>query len=202
MSDARPVIDVSGLPKTVFGHRHPVWWATAAFILVEGTTLAVAAFTYFYLRRNFTEWPPPRTTQPALVLPTINLIIILATIAPMVLADRAAQEFDKAGVIRWLAVAVGLSFFAVVLRGFELALVHEPWDQNAYGSIVWFVLGLHSTLLFVDFFETGAILAIFLMNREEDKHFSDVEDAALYQWFLSLVWVPLYTIVYLAPRII
>ena len=89
------MIDVSDLPKTMFGHRHPVWWATAAFILVEGTTLAVGVFSYFYLRRNFTEWPPPRTPQPALLLPTINLIIILATIAPMVMADRAAKESWK-----------------------------------------------------------------------------------------------------------
>lgn len=202
MSETRPVLDVSELPETVFGHRHPVWWATAGFILVEGTTLAVAAFSYFYLRRNFTEWPPAGTPQPALLLPTINLVIIVAIIVPMQMADSAAKAFDKAGVMKWLGVAVVLSLLALLLRGFEFALVHERWDENAYGSIVWFILGLHSTLLVVDFFESGAILAIFRMDREEEKHFSDVEDAVLYQWFLSLVWVPLYATVYLSPRII
>jgi hypothetical protein len=34
----------------------------------------------------------------------------------------------------------------------------------------------------------------------EAKHFSDVNDLAFYWYFLVLSWIPLYVLVFLAPR--
>ncbi|HEX6694339.1 MAG TPA: hypothetical protein VF035_06590, partial [Longimicrobiales bacterium] len=74
-------------------------------------------------------------------------------------------------------------------------------DDHAYGSLVWFILGLHGTLILTDLIEGGVIGSIFFTDRCQDKHFSDVEDVALYKWFLVLSWVVLYILIYISPRL-
>jgi heme/copper-type cytochrome/quinol oxidase subunit 3 len=49
--------------------------------------------------------------------------------------------------------------------------------------------------------EGFVIGSIFFTDRCETKHFGDVEDAALYKWFLALVWIPLYFLLYISPRL-
>ena len=196
-----PVIDVSKLPETVFGVRNITGWATIAFIVIEGTTLAIALVAYFYVRRNFAGWPPPPTGYPDLLAPTINTMVLLLTIAPMALADRGARALDLRRVRIGLGVAVALSVLAVILRGFEFAALNTRWDSHAYGSVVWVLVGLHSTLLIVDLLETAAIWALTFSKRMQRKHFTDVEDAAFYQYFLSLSWLPIYVVVFWGPRV-
>ena len=200
MSARTPVIDVSGLPTTTFGLRSVTGWATVAFMVIEGSTLAVALVTYFYLRRNFPVWPPPPTPLPSLLIPTINLAVLLVTIVPMWLAGRAAKKLDVHGARAGLLVAVGLSAIAVVLRFAEFRSLNTHFDSNAYGSVVWVLVALHYSLLIVDLLETAVIAALTFSPRMQRKHFSDVEDSALYQMFLSLVWVPIYITVFLVPR--
>ncbi|HET8699509.1 MAG TPA: cytochrome c oxidase subunit 3 [Gammaproteobacteria bacterium] len=201
MSAPGTVIDVSGLPTTTFGLRSVTGWATVAFMTIEGTTLAVALATYFYLRRNFPVWPPPPTPLPSLAIPTANLVVLLVTIVPMWIAGRAARKLDLRGVRAGLLVALGLSAVAVVLRFAEFRSLNTHFDSNAYGSCVWVLVALHYSLLLVDLMETAVIAALTFNERMETKHFSDVEDAALYQVFLSLSWVPIFVTVFLVPRL-
>ena len=198
----RLTIDVSVLPETVFGHRAVTWWATVAFMLIEGTTLAVLATSYLYLRMNAAEWPPRPASAPELLVPTLGLVVILAAIVPMWLARAAGKRFDLAGVRRWMALGVLLCVAASVLRWFELQSLNVRWDTNAYGSALWGVVVAHTTLLVTQVLEAGAIAAIFFTDRVEPKHFSDVEDAGVYQLFLSLAWLVLYVIVILGPRVL
>jgi heme/copper-type cytochrome/quinol oxidase subunit 3 len=197
---AHPVIDASKLSRITFGHRNITWWATAGFIVIEGTTLMVLMVSYVYLRRNFPQWPPPPTALPDLLLPSINLVVVLSAIIPMAFARRAAHEMDLRRVQRCLVLTVLLSVAAVALRAFDFAALNVRWDAHAYGSIVWMLVGMHSSLLLVDLIETTVITAITFTRRMERKHFIDIEEAGVYQFFLSLSWVPVYLLVFIGPR--
>ena len=39
---------------------------------------------------------------------------------------------------------------ALAIRGYEFANLNVRWDANAYGSILWVILGLHTTHLATD----------------------------------------------------
>ena len=195
-----PVIDASELSQITFGHRNITWWATAGFILIEGTTLVVLMVSYVYLRRNFPQWPPPPTARPDLLLPSINLVVVLSAIIPMAFARRAAHKMDLRRVQRCLVLTVLLSVAAVALRAFDFAALNVRWDAHAYGSIVWMLVGMHSSLLLVDLIETTVITAITFTRRMEREHFIDIEEAGVYQFFLSLSWVPVYLLVFIGPR--
>ena len=47
-----------------------------------------------------------------------------------------------------MSIAFGLVLIAV--RGFEFAALNVQWDTNAYGSIVWALLALHTTHIVTD----------------------------------------------------
>jgi heme/copper-type cytochrome/quinol oxidase subunit 3 len=199
----RLVIDVSVLPKVVFGRRALTWWATMGFMLVEGTTLGVVAMSYLYLRINAAEWPPRPASAPALLLPTIGTLVLLLKCVPMVLASKAAQRMDFSGTRRWLVVTTLIAAATLVIRWFEFKhSLNVRWDTNAYGSALWAVYFAHTTLMVTDLLEIGAIAGIFVMDRVEPKHYPDVEDSAVYEYFLSLIWVALYAIVVLGPRVL
>ena len=201
-SPDRLTIDVSLLPETVFGHRGLVWWATVAFMAIEGTTLAVVAAAYLYLRTNAAEWPPRPTSNPDLLIPTINVAVLLLKLIPFGRAERAAKRFDLAGVRRWLVIGTTVALAAVVLRWFEFRALNVRWDTSAYGSGVWAVAVAHTSLLATDLVECVVLTAIFFTSRVQPRHFSDVEDTAIYERFLSVSWLLLYLLVFLGPRVL
>jgi cytochrome c oxidase subunit 3 len=201
MRGARAVADVGALPRTVFGHRSLMWWGTLGFIVIEGTTLFICAVSYFYLRRNYATWPPEHIYRPALLIPTIQVILMVASNLPMWLADRASRRMDLRGVRRWFLVCSVLALIMTVLRWFEFEALNVRWDTTAYGSVAWATLVAHTTLLLLEFAETVAFTVLMFGERVEERDLSGASDDALYWYFLTGVWVPLYAIVFLSPYV-
>jgi cytochrome c oxidase subunit 3 len=128
----RAVADVSALPRTVFGHRSLMWWGTLGFIVIEGTTLFISAVSYFYLRRNYSTWPPEHIFRPALLIPTIQVTLMLASNVPMWLADRASRRMDLATVRKWFLVCSALALVMTILRWFEFEALNVRWDTSSW----------------------------------------------------------------------
>lgn len=202
MSEPRVVLDASGLPTVPFGKRSLLWWGTLAFMVIEGFTLLLMVASWFYLRTNEFDWPPGRTPNPELLIPTLNTVLLLLVIVPMIGVSRAAKRMDRPAVARGLLIAAAMTIPICVLRWFELLALKARWDAHAYASVAWGVVVLHFTLIIVDVFETGTLGLLFLLGKARRKHYPDAADAADYQFFLSLVWVPLYFIVYWMPRLL
>jgi cytochrome c oxidase subunit III len=202
MSGERRVLDVSGLSTVPFGRKSLTWWGTLGFMVIEGFTLALMSASYFYLRLNESAWPPGRTPVPDLLFPTLDAAWLLLVILPMLRAKRAAERRDRRAVGRWLLVATLMTVPALALRWLALLALQVRWDAHAYASAAWGVVVLHATLVVTDLFETGTLAAIFLSGRAEKKHYPDAADAADYQLYLSLAFVPLYLIVYWGPRVL
>lgn len=202
MSEPRTVLDASALPTVIFGKRSLLWWGTLAFMVIEGFTLLLMVASYFYLRTNEFDWPPGRTPNPDLLVPKINTVLLLLVMVPMWYVGKAAKRMDRMAVARGMLIAAAMSIPICVLRWYELLALNARWDAHAYGSAAWGVVVLHFTLIIVDVFETGTLGMLFLLGKARRKHYPDAADAADYQFFLSLVWVPLYFIVYWMPRLL
>jgi cytochrome c oxidase subunit III len=194
-------VDVSGLPTTTFSHRSIAWWGTLGFMAIEGTTLFIGVVAYFYLSRNFQTWPPEHTLRPSVFWPTVQVVFLLASLIPTVLADRAAYRIDLPKLRQWFIVMLICEVIAVFVRWQEFLSLNVRWDSNAYGSAAWTLVGLHTTLLVADLFETAILTAILFSNRLVDRHFSDATDVTFYWYFLVGAWIPIYVIVYFGPRL-
>jgi cytochrome c oxidase subunit III len=197
----RGVMDLRGLPDVVFGPRDIMWWGTLGFVLIEGFTLALCAAAYIYVTQNFATWPPENTPLPSLVAPSVQVLVMLASLIPARWTARAAKRYDLGAVRIGLTIATAFALAIVGLRAWELLVsLNVKWDTNAYGSVQWLVLGAHATLLAVELVEIGGMMLIFWLAPVEEKHMSDVADMVFYWFFMILSWLPLYVLCFWLPR--
>jgi cytochrome c oxidase subunit I+III len=193
-------IDVSGLPEYAFGHRSRLWWGTAGFIVIETTAFALAVFAYFYLRSKLPQWPPG-AAPPDLLWGTLNTLILLVSAVPNQWAKNAAEEQQLGRVRLWLVVCIGFGVVFLIARGFEFTTLNCAWDTNAYGSIVWAIMGLHTAHLLTDVVDTSVLTALMFTRHAHGRRFVDVSENAFYWYFVVLVWLPLYAVIYWVPRL-
>jgi cytochrome c oxidase subunit III len=197
----RATNDVSELPSVVFGHRSLMWWATLGFMVIEGWTLALIVAAFLYLRQNYEAWPPLRTPYPDLLIPTINLVLMLVSIIPAVITQKKAERLDAHGTRRWLIPSAVLGLAILTLRWWELWALNVRWDTNAYGSAVWTIVGFHYSLILLDVMDTIGALIFWYVRKLPVKSFSDTSDNSFYWYFTVGIWIPIYLIVYVGPRI-
>lgn len=202
MRPLRPAGDLSALPTVVFGWRSLMWWATLGFMVIEGWTLALLVTSYLYFRQNYESWPPFRTPFPSLLIPTINLVLMVVSYVPAYLAAKRAKQLDTSGVKRWLVALSAFSLAILVLRWWELWALNTRWDTNAYGSAAWTIVGTHATLLLLDVADTLGLTLLFFVRDLPAKSYSDANDNSFYWYFTVGIWIPIYLIVYVGPRIL
>jgi cytochrome c oxidase subunit 3 len=192
--------DVSALPTWGFSTQSTPWWGTISFFAIEGTAFALAIGTYVYLYTINPEWPldaPPPNPWPG----TLMTVVLLASIWPNHWTNRVAhaQALRKVQIGLLIMSAVGLLTLAI--RTFEFAHLNVGWDQNAYGSIVWVILGLHATHLITDVGDTLVLTVLMFTRHARPRRFSDVTDNAFYWDFVVLSWLPLYFLINWVPRL-
>jgi cytochrome c oxidase subunit III len=196
---AAPGLDVSNLPTYAYGHRSLMWWGTVGIMVIEGTVFAIAIAMYFYIRTRVEYWPPS-AAAPDLLWGSLNTLVLLLSLAPNQWAKKAAEKenLPQARIALLLGLAFAIAF--LVVRVFEFRTLNVRWDTNAYGSIVWMLLGLHTTHLLTDTLDTVVLTVLMFTGPLEGKRFVDVSENALYWYFVVLAWLPLYAVIYLAPR--
>jgi heme/copper-type cytochrome/quinol oxidase subunit 3 len=199
VSTAR-ALDVSNLPDAVLDSRSLVWWGTLIMTVIEGMVFAISVGGYFYLRNLASAWPPPSVGPPDLTAPTVNLGILLVSAIPAFLLDRAGKEKNARKVRIYLAWNLVFGTAFLVVRYWEFKALHCMWNQSAYASIQWTILGLHTTNLLTSLAETGIVLVYIMLRPIEDHHFLDARLDGVFWYFIVVTWIPLYVVVYLVPR--
>ena len=195
----RYVLDDSPLPKFAFGQKGLISWGTVGFMVIEGSMFAMAIVVYFYLRLKVTAWPPS-LPDPDVSFGTANLLVAIVTCIPTMLAKRAAEAFDLRRVRLWMTLLTLGNVATVVIRGFEYTQLNCRWDDNAYGSIVWLLLSLHTIHIATDAVESGVLTVLAFTGPMTERRFVDIAEDALYWYFIVAWWVPVYLIIYWAPR--
>jgi cytochrome c oxidase subunit I+III len=196
---ANGVLDVAALPSFGFGVRSLMWWGTAGLMAIEITAFALAIVTYFYLHIHANRWPMS-TPPPELLWGTLNTAILLTSAWPNQLAKRAAERLDRGGVRLWLTVCLVLALVFLIVRGLEFTALNVRWDSDAYGSVVWLLMALHTTHLVTDTWDSAVLDILFFTGPLEGRRFVDVNENAIYWDFVVLSWLPIYLVIYLAPR--
>ncbi|NNH55835.1 cytochrome C oxidase subunit III [Rhizobium laguerreae] len=196
----RIVLDVSKLSLHGMGTASPTRWATGAFMLIEGSGFGLAIAVYFYLMSLAPQWPidaPP----PDLLAGTCLTALLLISVIPNMMVSRWAKHKKLRRVQLGLVVMSLLGIAPLALRVFEFPALHISWDDNAYGSIVWTLLGLHTTHILTDLIDT-LVLTCLMFSRHGDnaRRYGDVQDNALYWNFVVITWLPLYLCIYWVPR--
>jgi heme/copper-type cytochrome/quinol oxidase subunit 3 len=196
----RAALDVSGLPTFAFGKRSILWWATIGMIAIEGTVFALMIAAYIYLKWREPNWPPA-VAPPQLFWGTMTTIVVLVSAIPNELARRSAMRLDTGRTRIWITASTVLAAVFCVTRAYEFTALNVWWDTNAYGSVVWTLLGLHTAHVVTDTVDTGFLSVVMFTGPLDANRFVDVAENAMYYYFVIASWLPIYGLIYFAPRL-
>ena len=193
------VVDVSELPEGTIDSRALIWWGNLGMMVIEGTMFALVIATYLYLRTVNIDWPPSTVQPPTLFWPTLDLQLLIVSVAPVLWADRAAKREEKLPVFIGLPAAVLTGLVVLFCRYRTLANLGYRWSDHAYGSLIWVIFGLHILHVVAATCESGLLVFYSAVWPMTKKKYLDVRCTAVYWYFVVITWVPFYFIIFIVP---
>jgi heme/copper-type cytochrome/quinol oxidase subunit 3 len=138
------------------------WWGIALFVATEATLFGTLIGSYFYLRFNTLQWPPPGVPEPKVVVPLVLTGVLLATSLPLQAAVSAARGAHR--LRAWWLVAFALfvqtGYFAMQVHLFADDLAKIRPQASSYASIYVTLVGADHAHVFV-----GLLLDLWLLAR-------------------------------------
>ena len=194
--------DVAGLPTHKFGPSSLTWWGIIGFMVIEGAFFALAFAAYFFLMGHEQGWPPEGRQAPNLLWGTLFLVVMLISEIPNSMIKKAARERDVPTIRALMAVMIGIGALLLVIRGFEFNNLNCRWTDNAYSSIIWTLLFLHTTHILTDWGDTIVLWALMMTDVGWDgRRLVDTDENCLYWRYVWLLWIPVYLMIYWVPRL-
>ena len=193
--------DVSELPNDILGPGSLTWWGTVGFMVIEGVAFGLVIATYFFLMNQEQQWPPDPWKAPDWIAGTLFTVVIVLSEIPNMMIKKAANAHDVEKVRKLLPLMVAVGLLLFVIRAFEFPSLNISWYENAYGSVIWVLLLLHTAHLATDWVDSVVLAALVRTPLGyERRRMIDVDENAMYWRFVWLTWLPIYLLIYWVPR--
>lgn len=190
------------LPTATSGEHATAWWGMLVLIATEATFFGALIFSYFYLALDKSAWPPAGLEPPELARPLIGTGLLLGSSLPMWWADRSAARGRLGRVAVALAVSMSMSTVFLLIQMLEYATKRFGPQANAYTSIFYVTTAFHSMHVFVALLMSAVVqLRVWLGHFTAERHLA-VEILSMYWHFVGGVWIFIFAVLYLSPRLL
>lgn len=194
-------VDAGHLPTYGTSNDMPLWWGMVGLITIESVVFGSLVSSYFYLGFRQPEWPLPGVEDPQLLLPTIGTVVLLLSSFFMHRADKAVDRDDLPR-LRWsLLASIVPALVFLALKVHEYSGKDFRWDSHPYGSIVWLIIAFHFTHVVSVVLKTVVIAVLAWRGFFHSRNRLALTINGFYWHFVVAVWLPLYTVIYLSPRL-
>ncbi len=177
-----------------------MWVFLAADAMSFGALLA----GYGALRYGSMDWPLPSSVL-GIALTAFMTFLLICSSVTMVLALAAIQRGDLRGLRTFLSLTIlgGLMFLGMqayewthlIHRG--LTLSGNPFGAALFGTTFFIITGFHGAHVTGGVIYLSCYLVRALLGRVTQANANAIEIAALYWHFVDLVWILVFTFVYL-----
>jgi cytochrome c oxidase subunit 3 len=179
------------------GHPDHRMFGVAVFLIAESMIFLGLFAGYLITRSVFPVWPP-EGTELELLLPGINTIILISSSFVMHKGQAAIKQNNTSGLQLWLGITAAMGAIFLAGQLYEYFHLEFGLTTNIFASYFFALTGFHG--LHVTF-GLLLILAVLWRSRKvghySSESFFGVEAAELYWHFVDVVWIILFTIVYL-----
>ncbi len=128
--------------------------------------------------------------------------ILLMSSLTMVLAHKAVSEDDDLQTKVWLAATAGLGSIFIAGQVYEFTAFFREgltYDGNLFGSSFYTLTGFHGAHVTGGILMLMSLLFMAFRGKLRSDRAETVELVGLYWHFVDVVWVLIFTIVYLIP---
>lgn len=180
------------------GREALAWWGMTWLIVTEAALFAFLLASYFYVASQSLSWPPGEV--PELRLALINTAILMVSSGTMWWAERGIRRGSRTALRMGMLLTLLLGTVFLAIQGVEYG--HAPFSpqSHVYGSLFFVITGFHGAHVAV-----GLLMNVFTQARawlghfDADRHLA-VRNTAVYWHFVDVVWLFVFTSLYLTPR--
>jgi cytochrome c oxidase subunit 3/cytochrome o ubiquinol oxidase subunit 3 len=177
-----------------------MWLFLTSDCMFFGTLIA----TYMTYRTRSIELGTPPYPNEIFDIPytSVSAFVLLMSSLTMVLALSAIQRGNHRGLRIWISATALLGAIFVGGQFFEFTeFTHEGLglSTNIFGSSFFVLTGFHGAHVTIGVAWLLSILVLSLRGGLPPEQSLDVEIAGLYWHFVDIVWIVIFTLVYLVP---
>ena len=157
--------------------------------------------TYMLYRGRVGTGPRPGNVYD-IPFTSVSSFVLLMSSLTMVLAVAAAQKRDDRGTNLWLVVTALLGSTFVGGQVYEFtAMYHEGlgFTTSLFGSSFYTLTGFHGVHVTLGVIMLLSVVAMNRKNEISGNKSEVVELVGLYWHFVDVVWIIIFTLVYLIP---
>ncbi len=166
------------------------------FLGSEAIFFALLIIAYVFYRGRFTlTGPTPEALNVA--LGSVLAVLLLSSSATIWFAEKSLQRGDGRRMRLWLLITVALGAVFLIGQGFEFAELFAEGigiSTGLFGTTFFTLTGFHGLHVFAGLVALAIILV--LARGTEGTHSSALETASLYWHFVDVVWVVVFSVVY------
>jgi len=171
------------------------WTFIASECMFFGSLIA----TYLYYQGKSVVGPYPHEILD-IPLTTISTFVLLMSSLAMALAVFYSQrrELVKTRLALLATIAMGLVFLG--FQAYEFThFYHEglTLSQNLFGSTFFVLTGFHGTHVAIGVIWLTSVLLHTFRPVDPNRRVVDIEVAGLYWHFVDVVWIVIFTVIYL-----
>jgi heme/copper-type cytochrome/quinol oxidase subunit 3 len=195
MTSAALQLERLGRPRA----RSTGFWGMMLLIATEASLFAYLLFSYFYLGSMAKgPWPPEGPPSLNLVLP--NTILLLISSGTMYWAESGVKKGELARLRIGLLVTLALGVVFLIIQGIEYSNKHITITTNAYGSLFFTITGFHGAHVAAGLIMIGVITLRAFLGHFNSRHHEAITNVSWYWHFVDLVWLSVFTSLYLIPQ--
>ncbi len=195
------VIATPGTTRIDDRTRPPGFWGMVILIATEATVFGALLSAYFFVRATSDTWPQGGIRPPDLSRISVFTVVLLASSLPLFWGERAIRK-GRVGQLRialFASFVMGLAF--VANQAFEFGSLEFSASDNAYASLFVVITGLHGLHLIV-----GLIMSIVVQVKAsigwfDAKRHLTVTVFGLYWHFVDVVWIVVFSSLYLSAHV-
>ena len=158
--------------------------------------------TYLLYRNRSVEGPSPSEIFD-IPFTSVSSFVLLMSSLTMVLAVSSIQRGDHQRCRTWLitTASLGASFIAGQVYEFT-SFVREGlgYTTNIFGSAFYTLTGFHGVHVSLGILMLLSLVILSLRGRLPTERAETVEIVGLYWHFVDVVWIVIFTVVYLIPE--
>jgi heme/copper-type cytochrome/quinol oxidase subunit 3 len=188
-------------PETTTGLPHTklaMWLFLASECLLFGALIS----TYVLYRGRSDVGPFPHEVFD-IPYTSVSSFVLLASSLTMVLALAAAQRGDVGQMRLWLlsTAMLGLTFVGGQVYEFTVFVVRDDLtlETNLFGSTFFVLTGFHGVHVTVGILMLLSLVGMSFVGRLPRDPSFPIEMVGLYWHFVDIVWIVIFTVVYLIP---
>ena len=170
------------------------------FLCSDAMSFAGLLAAYAAVRMGNPEWPVPSSVLDV-PLTALNTFILICSSVTMVKGLSAIRRGDRRGLVLWLlgTMAGGSIFLGIQAYEWTHLIVHEHLtiQSSLFGATFFILTGFHGCHVFSGVVYLGCIALKGARGGYTQENNSSVEIAGLYWHFVDLIWILVFTFVYL-----